>query len=655
MKKAKSIKYIIAAVFMAALAVLGGGLRLPARSAYAAANADVKFDDTNVLDDLQASTVNGQPFDLNAYPFVNGKAAQVINFVEYCYSFRVNMQENYGLYIYVYNPSALNFNTSTLSNKLEMAVEYDADGFPTLYRKFSLQFCSMSTESNYYRLFYKFKVRFIDTERTALLNRLNSNERRYDLSGAELFTVGAANAVDYTIAKTCKFSGYVKGYGPDANAESNLSVQITDLEVLELELHSTNFRPSNVSSAGAGYQNDLSSVYFSVPDTVLSKYGRLQKVMAEWYEFRTAPWVIVTSHADMYNAVKNYVGVQIGGYNSAVGYGLCMDRHNVYYNPDNHYMTYGWVWNVSVGASDIVYGGRTVLLPYLFYSGGTDVKNYSVTSDVLKSWIYGYNKSAYGGYLPIKDGNISRDLFDSVVDSGRIRGYNLREFDADSVDDQFNLLSYDSNHSGWDKFWQFGFGAPPTNGDYANVAPIYPVADGDIVGTDAGIAQSLYMNENDVGTFKTFRAAKKSQGETTFLFRFAHTQYYSEMIEILGSGGGNNKAYRAQETVFLDFDVIQLTFSKDGVYHVIPVVSSPIDIVGAITPPLQPANDWLLWLKILLALVLLIVLLVILAPILPVIISGVVWVVKGVVTIIFFPFKAIGAAVKNKKKKGGGN
>ena len=41
------------------------------------------------------------------------------------------------------------------------------------------------------------------------------------------------------------------------------------------------------------------------------------------------------------------------------------------------------------------------------------------------------------------------------------------------------------------------------------------------------------------------------------------------------------------ESVFFDFDIIQLTFNRDGVYTVIPVVSSPMDIVNAITPPVQ--------------------------------------------------------------------
>jgi hypothetical protein len=54
-----------------------------------------------------------------------------------------------------------------------------------------------------------------------------------------------------------------------------------------------------------------------------------------------------------------------------------------------------------------------------------------------------------------------------------------------------------------------------------------------------------------------------------------------------------NEAYISTQTVFFDFDIIQLTFAKDGVFTVIPVVSNPIDIVNDIVPPYDmPDDDW---------------------------------------------------------------
>ena len=78
----------------------------------------LNFDTTYVLDDLKSSSDGGEAFDLNDYPFDESKDIQVINFVEYCYSYKANMRGNYGLYVYVYNPKGLNLSTNSKSNKI---------------------------------------------------------------------------------------------------------------------------------------------------------------------------------------------------------------------------------------------------------------------------------------------------------------------------------------------------------------------------------------------------------------------------------------------------------------------------------------------------------------------------------------------------------
>ena len=150
------------------------------------------FDSTNVYEDLTASSVNGQPFDIRNYSFDESKSASLFSFVEYCYSFRANMRSNYGLYIYVYNPQGLNISTNTKQNKIQMATQY-SNGVPSRYDKFELKYCGKVEETNYKGLFYKFKVVNSDT----FLDKVNSNERRYDVSGIELLEYGKQNAKEY--------------------------------------------------------------------------------------------------------------------------------------------------------------------------------------------------------------------------------------------------------------------------------------------------------------------------------------------------------------------------------------------------------------------------------------------------------------------------
>lgn len=638
-----------------------------------ATNSEIKFDDTNVLDDLKSSSVNGKPFNINNYPFDSTgkvKKPQVLNFVEYCYSFKINMQGNYGTYIYFYNPQGLNLNVNSLNNKVQMAVSYDNDGLPKDYDKFSLKFLSKSEESNYKNLFYKFKViDKIGADGKTILQRVNSNERRYDVSGVELVTVGQQNAIDYPVAGSFKFTGYVKGYGADSNAESNLISTVNELETIELDVRSTNFRTQS-SAVGADHRNELNSVYFSVDNSILDKYGKLQKIKAMWYEYKTAP-IIVTQNKGLYDTLQNYMGKTLqGGYDSALPYKLGYERNHISTTP-TLIVDYGWSYNVKLQSSGNAFiTSKDVCnqLCYSFYTNGKSAKDYSIPSKDMANYIYNYDKSFNKGTLDIKSGKISADLFTDSVDSGRTRGENCVEIDADG---KYDLFSYNSANSGfWDKvgdygFWDTLFGKVPTDDSIIGIKPIYAVTDSDVSANNNAIANNLLINENgidDVGIkgnadyvqgFKSYYENSKKDNKTTYLFRFAVTDYFSGLL--YGENANErpvvmkDESYKAQESVFLDFDIIQLTFNKDGVYHVIPVVANPIDIINGIDPPIQ--FDGVDWWKIILMVLVLIIVLVLIAPLLPHIISFVFWLIKFAFSILLFPFKAIAKAVKKSNNK----
>ena len=117
----------------------------------------------------------------------------------------------------------------------------------------------------------------------------------------------------------------------------------------------------------------------------------------------------------------------------------------------------------------------------------------------------------------------------------------------------------------------------------------------------------------------------------------------------------NTNCYFAQEYVYLNFDIIDLTFTKNDVSTVIPVVMSPINIVPDITPDPQAKPDdgasCVNSLQTALAVILLLVLLAISIPILP-------YIVHFLVIVVMLPFKAVGAIIsgvkraKDKRKEG---
>ena len=132
----------------------------------AQASTAVTYEQTDVMDDLKSSTIGGEPFDLKKYGFNAFKETQVLSLVEYCYSFYQNMQDNYGLYIYLYNPKGLNFDINSMLNGVQLCY---GSSTSKNYQKYPLRFLSYSMEANYERLFYKFKVVLTSEQKKEIL------------------------------------------------------------------------------------------------------------------------------------------------------------------------------------------------------------------------------------------------------------------------------------------------------------------------------------------------------------------------------------------------------------------------------------------------------------------------------------------------------
>ena len=106
--------------------------------------------------------------------------------------------------------------------------------------------------------------------------------------------------------------------------------------------------------------------------------------------------------------------------------------------------------------------------------------------------------------------------------------------------------------------------------------------------SDATFSSTYYVKMSDAATVKKYVIDSLTKGERPVLFRFAVTDFYASTARFdkhdlaLSAKDG----YVAQETVFLDFDVISLTFRDEkSVDKVIPVCASPIDIINGTEAP----------------------------------------------------------------------
>ncbi len=660
---------------------LGSQMTVPV--AYAANNRVLNFDKTDIMEDLGSSTIDGKPFNLENYPKNPYGSVEVLSFIEYCYSFYENGNGNYALYVYLYNPALVDIDVTNTANKIQIATDFFYEGEsgklgePQSYSKFSLKFCSVST-GEYDKRFYKFRV--VD-ENNVILNAIRTYEktfggkRLYALSGVEWVDKNTSEIDDIKFGKRYVYSGYAEGYG---NSDGfPLTCNVDFLETVELDVHNTFYRPNDnedIVGQNGMTQDQLNSVYFAVPNRLLEEYGGLQKIRAEWWEYKTNP-IVITESEELYNALNAFIGVDVGSYNSDVGFSLTTKREIVASSGDLTSYRSDWGYNIDDGL--LLNCSNEVSALYYLFDTFDETENkyiplddFKLKGEELEKYVESYDKSFTNGTLNVDGKKISADLFTGDIDEKRQAdgykvGYNDVTIDKDEV---YNILSREDTTPWW-QIW----GSQYEETEFANVKAIEEVTADSMKLDKKEFCDTYLVDYDDYADLKAMYDEAVTLNpldpddelKTVFLFRFAQTDYFSRALEVgywksvvfppTGSGWvfGYDKypTGYAQTTAFLSFDVIELTFLKDGVYTVIPAVSDPIDIFSDVTVPEADKPQFPDWVKYLFMALSLIVLLVILMPILPYIVQAIIWVVMLPFKLIAAIFKGIGDIAKKKPKK----
>lgn len=614
------IRFLVAVLVFFTLALLSWDMISTGLIAYAGDN-DLKFDNTSIFDDLYGSKDdNGNEFDLSNYPIDKDGELQFFSFVEYGYSYYANYEKNYALYLYLYNPQQLNFQTDLDANVVRMGVSYttkDDNIVVSEYEDFKIV-CVSRTTGDYANLFYKFKV--LDPNKK-ILSMAQAYEkengcRRYDIAGVYLKTGKDDVTLDKNIGRTYKCSGYMSTYGKDASNPSTFVCNVEKLETLDLKVYQTSYL-TGVSSAGAYHHNNVSSVYFAIPQRVLDKYGSLWEIYAQWYECKTAP-IFVTSNSNLYNGMKDLTHYSLSENKNKPRFDDSVPYY-FYYGMDSNEglgqvhsrTTYDWAYNLYSYEEDypsssthVTVSNSALNLPYVFYSpsytvnGAFNVINKQtvagdVTSSQIRDYIQNYKSSNYVDWHTSR--NLASELFVNTVDSARAdKGIKVGLNKVrTNLGDTFDLKSWNSEYgSWWDKLTQYGWSYPKNevlDEQHTNVKPFEEVINTTL--NSVTLSSDLLINENDVDSFKTFCNSSYANDEVPYLFRFAVSDYYSRP---LGYGDSQNKVYKtekesdtylAQETVFFDFNIITMTFKGKEDYYTLAVMHTPVDVIAGVEPP----------------------------------------------------------------------
>ena len=296
------------------------------------------------------------------------------------------------------------------------------------------------------------------------------------------------------------------------------------------------------------------------------------------------------------------------------------------------------------------YGKDIETLYSMYYAGsGTDsADNFTLSSEDILVELKA-SASKYGGVLV--NGKYSKYMFETVAD--KWTDVNI------TADETFSLTDEIIDKSWWDKFW--GLQGDITTNTFDGISAIYAVKDSDLTGTASEVSQRLFISESDYAEFTNYYNSYKNTS-TVYLFRYQVSDYIAQEATLMKENTsifGNSfkkvdsNAYFFQQTVNLDFDIIDVTFSNGEKSTVIPVVSNPIDVVPDATPPVYTTTDeeGLDWLKILKIVVGVILVLAfcffcwpLVQPLLALLGKGILWLITA-------PFKAIGQAIKKRKKR----
>ena len=243
----------------------------------------------------------------------------------------------------------------------------------------------------------------------------------------------------------------------------------------------------------------------------------------------------------------------------------------------------------------------------------------------------------------------SRCMFESVEE--KFTEVNIR------AEETYSLTEQKIDKAWWNGL--FGIDRPDkiTTTVFDNIQAIYAVQDSDLIGTKAEVAKRLYISEGDYEDFKTYYNANKNVC-TVYLFRYQTSDYIAQEAtlyeyypdgSIFTTGKGWQKcdtnAYFFQQTVNLDFDIIDVTFSNGIEETIIPVASNPTDIIPDATPPIFTQSDMgNVWLKIIIGLLLLIVVVIVFWPVIKYLLRGAVWLIS-------LPFKSIKVLIKESQEE----
>lgn len=536
---------------------------------------------SDVLEDLAQSGVDGIGFDVSNYPADENGEIRIIYAVEFGYTQIEALQQHYGIFVYIYNPTGVSIMPADTVNNLTM----DVDG--SGYSEYELRFISRSADN----IFYKFKI--IDNSDTVgerILDKVNPEMRTYAFGEFEYIAEGDFAFSSAALGMSFSYTGYSAALG-DGNNDSTLQCSFKQVRTISLEVKHANYKAGFSGNEVMGYQTDINSVYFSIENEVLEKYGDLVGLKATWYQY-TTPKMPVIRDRELYDELRRFSGAVVSS--ESMQSANDVNFVPLYYElkDDLGYDDvpladiFSRFWFYLRASAVPTPGGEYVLAPLVFYSGS------AVVADELLDAITAYDKTYLNGEVTVNGKTYSADVLLSDIWPNAIlgkvdfeSGEVVKEVSVDDLDD-VSLIYLEITDN-----WLFeAFYGTDQGEAIKDIVPIEELTEDKLLSATA--ADDVLIDQNQIEDVLADVRSAASKDETTYIYRFAYSPYftveYPSNIFETNPGG-----YCAMQGVFLDFDIIHLTFDKEGVVTILPVAMDPVDVASDIEePPASSYDDW---------------------------------------------------------------
>ncbi len=514
---------------------------------------------------------NSQEFEYqeteeNLYEYRNITTLTLIRFYEYGYG----SEEDYSLYFYVYNPDRINIATDTRNVAQIGYCNKEKNVFKVKYSKYMLVKDGQSETG----LFVRFKI--------SGLNMPTDKDRFYCFSGLELVTNTEWLAKEYPVSAIYHCT--------TSNGKTTISTET--LPTCEVEVNHTYYR-TNYSDKGRYWRNQLSMCYFAIPENLscVGSSGTLEALTAEFNNYYTKH-IYITSGEERYAKMKELIGVnreeqegdsscsfralQIGGTSG----GSAKPLFQLYYGKPltdasdirakEYINTLYWVLydkieedEPALGSEDYLFSGdnlRTYFNDYAKkYSREKAISDLFITASEYKEqklglsgFDYGYNKHTYS-------------IAEKPETDDDVFGFGLKFDDAEWYESLFGISSSETK----------------------KLLPLVKIEAGDLYLSDEKFSEKYYVEESEVSNIKAFIVEQSVMNKETWILRYDTCEYFA-----VRTMNRTVDELVAQESVYLDFDILSFRFAQGDSKYTIAVNMSPQDVFNDLTGTKQPLSWW---------------------------------------------------------------